>query len=396
MAYDNYEYLLLAAEEQEKKGDMAAAKGNDEALKYYKRAKERYEQAIQQKPVNADQHFVKVAQLEQKMRDFVAHGKPSAPSKEEKEDKAQKDSATKKEEPKKPEKSDKEKDNEKPAGINYTALEEALQELDQLIGLKEVKDTVRTWINNVKVELEYKKRGMKSMPMTYHLIFDGNPGTGKTTVARIMAKIYRALGVLSKGHLVEVDARSLVAEYVGQTAKRTQDVIDKAQGGVLFLDEAYKLTNKGERDFGPEAVETLLKPLDEDRSDFIVIAAGYKKDMDGFLASNAGLPSRFKTRIFFPDYKPEEMEGIFQLFCKNNGYILESTAQAKVNVYLSEFYKNRGKDFGNGRDVRNFFENVLLLQRGRLNAISNGDLSMLSDEELKTIKEEDVPDYKKR
>ena len=213
-------------------------------------------------------------------------------------------------------------------------------------------------------------------------MFFGNPGTGKTTVARLLAKIYKCLGVLSSGQLVEVDRGGLVAGYVGQTAIKTQEVIDKAMGGILFIDEAYALTySKGENDFGQEAVDTILKAMEDHRDNFIVIVAGYPDLMREFVSSNPGLKSRFNQFINFEDYTPDELKQIFLLQSKNQGLSLTAECDEYLTQYFTMMYKNRADDYANGRDVRNFFENVIKARANRLAAV----LDTVTHEEYLTI-----------
>ena len=194
-----------------------------------------------------------------------------------------------------------------------------MEELDALIGLQSIKHDVKEIIAYAKVQKMREENGLKTAPVSLHLVFTGNPGTGKTTVARIMAKLYRQIGVLSKGQLVEVDRSGLVAGYVGQTALKTQQKIEEAMGGVLFIDEAYALAKEG-NDFGQEAIDTILKAMEDNRKDFIVIVAGYTKPMETFIESNPGLKSRFNKYIEFADYTMEELTAIFQTFCDKYEY----------------------------------------------------------------------------
>ena len=239
-------------------------------------------------------------------------------------------------------------------------LEELLDKLHSLIGLNGVKEEVDQMIRLIQLQKKAKEFGEKNIPLSLHLVFYGNPGTGKTTVSRLIAKIYKSLGVLSKGQLVETDRGGLVGGYVGQTAIKTQEIIDKAMGGILFIDEAYALTHgKGENDFGQEAVDTILKAMEDHRDDFIVIVAGYPELMKEFIASNPGLKSRFNQYINFEDYTPNELKEIFLLYCKNQNLILGENCDEYLIHHFQELYDNRSEDYANGRDVRNYFKKLL-------------------------------------
>lgn len=266
------------------------------------------------------------------------------------------------------------------------SLEEALERLNRLEGLLKVKDKVSGWVDQIKAFQMRKAHNMKVPDMTYHMVFTGNPGTGKTTVARLMAQIYRALGILSEGHLVEVTRADLVAGYVGQTAEKTRDVLKKAYGGVLFIDEAYSLVNGGTNDFGQEAINTLIKEMEDNRGNLVVIVAGYDGPMEAFINANAGLKSRFKNFLHFEDYTDSELYRIFMGICESNDYSLEKEARSALASYFCELYANRDENFGNARDVRNLFEQILERQSRRIAPCSEPSV-----EDLKTILLCDLP-----
>ncbi len=250
------------------------------------------------------------------------------------------------------------------------SLEELLAELDGLCGLDKVKEDVKGLINLVKVRRLRQEAGLPVPPMSLHLVFMGNPGTGKTTVARLLAKIYHSVGVLSKGQLVEVDRSGLVAGFVGQTALKTQEAIDKALGGVLFIDEAYALANQDNaNDFGREAIEVLLKGMEDHRNDLIVIVAGYTDLMGDFIHANPGLESRFNKYFYFEDYDGKQLAEIFRSVCKKNGYTLDEETDKAAAVAFQVMYDRRDENFGNARDVRNVFETAVARQANRVAAM---------------------------
>lgn len=265
-------------------------------------------------------------------------------------------------------------------------LNEALKYLDELIGLDEVKQQVHDWVKQIKVFKLRKMRGIKVPDISYHMVFTGNPGTGKTTVARLLAQIYRALGIVKKGQYVEVKRGDLVAGYVGQTALKTQEVINRAQGGVLFIDEAYMLASGSSNDYGQEAIDTLLKEMEDRRDQFVVVVAGYDNLMQNFIESNPGLKSRFKNYLHFTDYTGEQLMEIFLSLCKKNQYNLSQGVQRMLVEYFDDLYEHRDKNFGNGRDVRNLFETIVTKQSVRVAGLSNPDNHTITE-----IREEDLP-----
>lgn len=272
--------------------------------------------------------------------------------------------------------------------VEEESLEEILAKLNDLVGLENVKSDVNSLINLIQIRKIREERGIKQPDMSLHLVFSGNPGTGKTTVARLLGEIYSKLGILSKGHLVETDRSGLVAGYVGQTAIKTQEKIKEAMGGILFIDEAYALSaSKGENDFGEEAIDTILKAMEDNRDDFIVIVAGYPKLMDDFLHSNPGLESRFNKHLFFEDYNPQELFDIFVSMEEKSSLKLDEKAEKFLKGHFEDVYNCRGENFANGRYVRNIFEKVLSNQADRLVNIED-----ISDDDLNTLIIEDFDD----
>lgn len=262
-------------------------------------------------------------------------------------------------------------------------MEDLMAELDSYIGLGAVKEEVHNLINMVQVYKLRREHDLPTTDMSLHMVFTGNPGTGKTMMARMMARIYRSLGILSKGQLVEVDRSGLVAGYVGQTALKTQKVIEKAMGGVLFVDEAYALNGKSENDFGQEAIDTLLKAMEDHRDNLVVIVAGYTDLMDKFIHSNPGLESRFNRFLLFEDYSLDELMAIFKMRC-GKGYTLSPEAEPLVRDYIAEESAD-GDGFGNARGVRNIFEHILVAQNNRL-----AKMESVTREDLMTLLPEDV------
>lgn len=258
------------------------------------------------------------------------------------------------------------------------SLEELMAELDGLVGLEKVKADVKSLINLVKVRKLREENQLPVPPMSLHLVFMGNPGTGKTTVARLLAKIYHSIGVLSKGQMIEVDRSGLVAGFVGQTALKTGEVIQKALGGVLFIDEAYALANQDSpNDFGREAIEVLLKGMEDNRKDLIVIVAGYTELMGKFISSNPGLESRFNKYFYFEDYNGEQLMAIFESMCSKNGYTMDEETRTYAAKGLQDLYVARDENFGNARDVRNVFEKAVAKQANRVAALEKPDKQTL-------------------
>ena len=251
--------------------------------------------------------------------------------------------------------------------LDQARIDEIMSELNQLVGLKTVKEEIFRLVDLLRVQRMRSEVGLQNKGTSRHMVFYGNPGTGKTTVARLLADIYRELGLLPTGQLVEVDRSGLVGGYVGQTAIKTSEVIDQAMGGVLFIDEAYTLTaNKGQNDFGQEAVDTILKAMEDYRDQMIVIVAGYTELMKEFLETNPGLKSRFNYFIEFPDYTPEELVAILELQCKKNEYTLSEEAKEKAVRIFTERCANKPENFANAREVRNFMEKAMLNHAGRV------------------------------
>ena len=264
-------------------------------------------------------------------------------------------------------------------------LEQALAELDSMIGLREVKAEIHKLVDYTKIVQARKAQGLKVPSISYHCVFTGNPGTGKTTVARILGDIYRELGILKSGHLVETDRSGLVGSYVGQTAIKTNKLIDSALDGVLFIDEAYALAGGGKSDYGQEAIATLLKRMEDDRDRLVVVVAGYSKEMRLFLEANSGMQSRFNRYINFPDYSAQELVDMFKMRARKNQFTLAPGLEENLLKYMKKVTLHPDPRFGNGRFVRNLFESAVERQAMRLASQKN-----LSREQLMSLTSADV------
>lgn len=271
--------------------------------------------------------------------------------------------------------------------IPEETLETVMKEINNLVGMKNIKDQIKTLVNLIKIKKEREVRKLPISKISLHAVFYGPPGTGKTTIARLLGKVYKYLGLLSKGHIIETDRAGLVAGYVGQTAIQVDKVVGEALDGVLFIDEAYSLkSSNGSNDFGQEAIETILKRMEDYRDRLVIIVAGYPDEMKEFIESNPGLKSRFSRYFYFKDYTPDELLKIFNVFCKNAVFKITKKAKAKLLELFKSLYLKKDRTFGNGRLVRNIFERIIENQANRLVKVSP-----LTDEVLSTIEESDIP-----
>ena len=377
-------YLVIAAESFKKRGQQALANGNTEtARQNFAMAANKYREAAAQDPMRRaelEANAVQCDVLASNASRAVPQGGNGGSAGKVGNGKASATPAAKQATPPAEPKGE--------ATFDEDKFNEAMAKLNSLIGLARVKQEVTEWVNLVKVLNMRKARGLAAPDKSCHLVFKGNPGTGKTTVARLMADICHALGFLSKGHLVETDASGLVAGYVGQTAIKTKEVLDEAMGGVLFIDEAYAVVGEGNKQFGKEAIDIITKGMEDNRSDLIVIVAGYDRPMEEFLAANEGLASRFSNEIHFDDYNGEELFQIFERFCRQSQYVIEPAAQSLLRNYLDYLYHHHDEKFGNAREMRKLFEAVITLQAQRLTKLPNP-----TDSELQTLKVEDLPAY---
>lgn len=278
-----------------------------------------------------------------------------------------------------------------PVALDNDTLEQVFADMNKLVGLAEIKQELSTLVNFLKVQQERDKRGLAKIPLSLHMVLTGPPGTGKTTVARLIGRIYKQLGILSKGHMVEVDRAGLVAGYIGQTALKTDEAIKKAMGGLLFIDEAYALEPEGitYADFGQEAIDTLLKRMEDHRDQFAVIIAGYHEEMQRFLESNPGVRSRFSRYFYFDHYSPSELLQIMEIFAADAGYSVTPEAKLVLEGLIRQAHSQRDRTFGNARFVRNLFEDIVAEQANR---ISGSDMSELSNDQLQIITAQDIPE----
>lgn len=277
---------------------------------------------------------------------------------------------------------------EQQASAPARQLPELLEELGKLSGLQAVKSEIESLVGFLEINKARAKHELKGAAMSLHMVFSGNPGTGKTTVARLVAGIFQALGILKKGHLVETDRLGLVGQYVGHTAKKTDEIITSALDGILFIDEAYALLGPGENDFGREAIDTLVKRMEDYRDRLIVIVAGYPDDMEQFIAANPGLESRFTIKMDFADYTPEQLMEIFTAICHKNQYTLDPQAREELLQRTKQQVAAASKGFGNGRHMRNVFEKAIRKHAVRL-CMRRREWSK---EELSCITKEDLPE----
>ena len=268
-----------------------------------------------------------------------------------------------------------------------SGLDLVLDKINNLVGIQNVKDEIKTLINFLKIQKLRQEKELVTTSVTLHSVFCGSPGTGKTTVARLMGEVYKELGILSKGHLIETDRSGLVAGYVGHTATKVNELVESALDGVLFIDEAYALKPEGSgNDFGQEAIDTLLKKMEDYRDRLVVIVAGYSDEMKRFINSNPGLESRFSKYFYFDDYKPEELTAMFKSICHKNNFKLTDEAEKVLKSNFNNLCTNKDKNFGNGRLVRNIFDKTVEKQANRLVTISD-----LNRETMMNILPQDIP-----
>lgn len=269
--------------------------------------------------------------------------------------------------------------------VQHEALEKLEEEMCTLVGMEEMKKTVKEIYAWIYINQRRQEQGLKPGRQMLHMMFKGNPGTGKTTVARLLGKLFRDMNVLSKGHLIEAERADLVGEYIGHTAQKTRDLIKKAMGGILFIDEAYSLARGGEKDFGKEAIDTLVNHMETHRENFILILAGYSKEMDNFLSLNPGLKSRFPLMINFPNYNVDQLMKIARGMIDEREYVLSKEAERKLRNHLLDASRQDIDTFSNGRYVRNVIEKAIRTQAMRLLTANN-----YHKKELMTLRAEDL------
>jgi SpoVK/Ycf46/Vps4 family AAA+-type ATPase len=270
---------------------------------------------------------------------------------------------------------------------NFDYLNRTTDILNHLVGMNSIKEEVKSLINFIKIQKLREQQELPNISLSLHSVFCGSPGTGKTTIARLMGEIYRELGILSKGHLIETDRCGLVAGYIGQTAIQVDKLVDAALDGVLFIDEAYTLIpENSSKDFGQEAIDTLLKRMEDYRNRLVVIVAGYPQEMERFINANPGLKARFTRHFFFEDYLPEELLEIFKNLCFQKHYTMKLATEKLLLEKFTQLYQKRDKTFGNGRLVRNLFEKTIERQSNRIIKINN-----LDQETMTSILSEDIP-----
>lgn len=277
---------------------------------------------------------------------------------------------------------------QKPAEVEHLALERVMKQLDRLVGLQHVKDFIYEIYAWLYITQCRKELGLKGTQQTLHMIFKGNPGTGKTTVARILGKLFQEMRVLSKGHLVEVERADLVGEYIGHTAQKTRELVKKAMGGILFIDEAYSLARGGSKDFGKEAIDCLVKSMEDHKDDFILILAGYPHEMETFLKTNPGLPSRFPIQLHFEDYTIHELLEIASAMVEEREYELSAKARGTLKQFILEEMRRESSHFSNARYVRNLIEKAIREHAVRMlqhSQPSKRDLMTLASQDFVTL-----------
>ncbi len=274
-----------------------------------------------------------------------------------------------------------------------------MKELDRMVGLEHVKELVFEIYALLRIAGMRAEVGLMAGTQVYHMIFKGNPGTGKTTVARIVAKLFQTMGVLNKGHLIEVERADLVGEYIGHTALKTRELVKKALGGILFIDEAYSLARGGEKDFGKEAIDTLVKAMEDHKNNFILILAGYSEEMEQFLTTNPGLPSRFPIQLDFPDYTVDELMQIAELIVKEREYALTQSTEMKIRQQITNEKNQMEVAFSNARFVRNLIEKAMRNHAVRLLSSphvhpTKQDLMIIRPEDVKLERKSPKETYK--